>query len=66
MAYTELNLGGGGQNMNRKFKTFGTLDPLKVHIQFNYLTSTTLSILQTKLANFFFILFTLKFQIRKV
>ena len=42
--------GGGGQNLNCKFKTFGFLDTLKVHIQSNYLTSTTLSLLQTELA----------------
>ena len=41
---------GGRPNMNGKFKTFGFLDTLKVHIQSNYLTSTTLSLLQTKLA----------------
>ena len=51
-AYTEINLGGGkicvkrkggGQNLNRKFKTLGFLDTLKVHIQSNYLTDTTFS-----------------------
>ena len=41
---------GGGQTLNCKFKTFGFLDTLKVHIQSNYLASTTLSRLQTKLA----------------
>ena len=41
---------GGGQNLNCKFKTFGFLDTLKVHIQSNYLANTTLSLLQTKLA----------------
>ena len=49
---------GGRKNLNRKFKTFGFLDTLKVNIQYNYLTSTTLSLLQTKLAektaNYFF------------
>ena len=35
--------GGGGQNLNRKFKTLGFLDTLKVHIQSNYLTDTTFS-----------------------
>ena len=39
-----------GQNLNCKFKTFGFLDTLKIHLQSNYLTSTTLSLLQTKLA----------------
>ena len=38
------------QNLNCKFETCGFLDNLKVHIQSNYLTSTTLSLLQTKLA----------------
>ena len=43
----------GGQNLNCKFKTFGfldDLDTLKVHIQSSYLASTTLSLLQTKIA----------------
>ena len=72
--YTEINLGGplraprgGGQNLKRKFKTVGFLDTLKVHIQSNYLTSTTSSPNQTKLAEknsklIFLILFTLQFQ----
>ena len=41
---------GGGKNLNCKFKTFGLLDTLKVHIQTNYLTRTNFSLLQTKLA----------------
>ena len=41
---------GGGQNLKYKFKTFGFLDTFKVHIQSNYLTDTTLSLLQTELA----------------
>ena len=50
-----INLGGGDnmrkpQNLNCKFKKFGFLDILKAHIQSNYLTRTTLSYLQTKLA----------------
>ena len=32
-------LGGRGQNLNNKFKTFDFLDTLKVHIRSNYLTS---------------------------
>jgi len=51
----------GGQTLNCKFKTFGFLDTLMVHIQSNYLASTTLSRLQTKLAEkkankFFYVL----------
>ena len=49
-AYTEINiraakyarseeLGGRGQNLNNKFKTFDFLDTLKVHIRSNYLAS---------------------------
>ena len=40
----------GGPNLNCKLKTFGFLDTLKVYIQSNYLSSTTLSLLPTKLA----------------
>jgi len=58
-AYTEINLGrgeiffplgapGGGQHLKYKFKTFGLLDTLKVHIQSNY--PVLLNLLQTKLA----------------
>ena len=50
--YRKKSRGGGAnfQNLNRKFKTFGFLDTLNVHIQSNYLTSTTISLLQTKIA----------------
>ena len=48
--YRNMSKGGRGQNLNCKFKTFGFLDTLNVHIQSNYLTSTTLSLIQTKLA----------------
>ena len=41
---------GRGGNLNCKLKTFGFMDTLKVHIQSNYLPTTTLSLLQTKLA----------------
>ena len=41
---------GGGRNLNCKLKTFDFLTTLKVHIQSNYLATTTLSLLQTKLA----------------
>ena len=50
------------QNLNCKCITFGFLDTLKVHIQANYLVSTTLSLLQIKLVekkqqtNFFMLL----------
>ena len=33
---------GGGQNLNRKFKTFGFLDTVKVHKQSNYLIQVLL------------------------
>ena len=36
--------------LNCKYNTFGFLNTLKVHIQSNYLTRTTLSLLQTKRA----------------
>ena len=40
---TRSSYGGGGwQNLNCKFKTFGFLDTLKVYIQYNYLTSKLL------------------------
>ena len=78
-ADTEINLGGakfgpplellgegGGQNLNCKLKTFGFLVTLKVHIQSNYLAGTTLSLLQTKLAEKKLMFFTLQFQILKV
>ena len=45
--FTPIERGG---NLNCKLKTFGFMDTLKVHIQSNYLTSTTLSLIQTKLA----------------
>ena len=38
----------GGAHLNCKFIIFGFLDTLKVHIQSNYLTSPTMSLLQTK------------------
>ena len=58
----------GGPNLNCKLKTFGFLDTLKVYIQSNYLSSTTLSLLPTKLAEkkqqtYCFMFFTLHFQI---
>ena len=61
-----LKFARSAKNLNCKFKTFGILDTLKVHIQSNYPTSSTLSLLQTKLAekkNYFFMFFTLQFQI---
>ena len=59
---------GGGHNLNPKFKTFGFLYTLKVNIKSNYLTSNTLSLLQTKLEEKkqlinFFMFSTLQFQI---
>ena len=36
-AYRKINLGGWGQNLNCKFKTFALLDTLKLHIKSNYL-----------------------------
>ena len=62
---------GGGQNLNCKLKTFGFLDTLKVHIQFNYLASIV-SLLQTKLAkkkqqtNFFYALHSSVSDLRSV
>ena len=44
-------LGEEGNSLNCKFKTFGILDTSKVRIQSNYLASTTLFLLQTKLAD---------------
>ena len=62
----------GGAHLNCKFIIFGFLDTLKVHIQSNYLKSTTLSLLQTKPPGkknnklFFFMFFILQLQILKV
>ena len=60
----------GGQTLNCKLKTFCFLDTLKVHVQSKTLASTTLSLLQTKLAEknskLIFMLLPLQFQIWKV
>ena len=62
----------GGAHLNCKFIIFGFLDTWKVHIQSNYLTSPTMSLLQTKPPGkkttnyFFFMFFTLQLQIFKV
>ena len=83
-AYTVINLGGGqtfflpppkslggGQNLNRKFKTFGLLEYFQgIHTLYSpiTMTRTTLSLHQTKLTEktiklLFLILFALQFQI---
>ena len=40
-----------GGDLNCKFKTFGFLDTLKVHIQSNYITSTTAKISDYQMPN---------------
>ena len=67
-------LGGEGQNLYLKFKTFGLLDTLKVHIQSNYYMPITLQALISPLNKIsrkkqqinFFMFFTLQFQILTV
>jgi len=50
-ANTEIKIREGGLLGGRgKFKAFGFLDTLKVHIQSNYLENTALSLLHTKLS----------------
>ena len=46
--FTEIDL---GEDLNCKFKTFGFLDSLKVHIQSNYITSTTAKISDYQMPN---------------